>query len=1065
MSISVQQFWKLLVQSDLADAARATEWAAAFAKTEHGSNGSAKHAAAWLIGERRISKYQAEILLAGRPGPFVYGAYSIYDRIDTGRLAGIFRALHTESRHPVCLYFLSGAAANDAEVLARLAEQAEITNRVSLGHPHLLRCYELADEKAYKFIVIEDLQGRRVERLLATKGALPPADACRIARQAAVALGRLHAMGQVHGDIRPANLWLHADGNAKLVLFPLLRDPLAPPDAAADKGGRVPPEADYRAPELSEPNRAPDARSDIYSLGCTLYTMLANQPPFPGGDAAQKQARHQTEKLVPLDKLNPALPAALNKLVGYMMAKDPELRYQQANSVVEALLPHLAPDDAQTKPRPTSRRAQAYEAWLAKKTATAAAAGNGSGKTAAVATAAVSATVAAPAAPAAVPAAVAAPAAKPVPAAVAVGVATAVPAVAVPAGVAVAAATAIPAAVAVPAAAPLQSVPTAAMAMPVGAPMQTGFGAASALDAVTSVAASEEPFSSRPRRRRSNSGAIVMAGIVLMLLVGGGGAAWYFRDQFMPPEIAATGDHNTSGTVGDFSAAGHKPDGKTEGSTGTDKEKEEPPPPPEVPKDAIWALDDGMWDSPTKGKPWELKYLAPGAQAVIAIRPAEIVKQPESERLLDPRVLGTLADWFRQQLPALAGSPLDNIERAIIGLLPAGADGVPRLAVVLNLTTAVPEADLLKSWGDPTPEVFGEQTVYHKEDRSYWAPKADEGRVIVVGPSAEMREVVDGAAALVPLQIQFLLKSSDADRHFTCVVGPNLLAPDDKTLYPGVAGRLQNAVLWFLTGAEPDQPDAPTAGTTEPKGALVSGHLNGEAFFVELRLFEAESGPDKLDGAQGFHDRLQKLYKRVLAGVKALDWTPFSEKVLIDFPEEVAAVAPLTRVGAMDKQIVLRAYLPAGAADHLALGTYLCLLEQPHGMALAQAQPAASEVPKTAAQALQKKITLSFPRNTLEVSMQLLSEEIKIPITIIGTDLQLDGITKNQSFGLEERDQMAGDILRKIMLQANPDGKLVYVFRPKEGGGEEIFITTRAQVAKRGEKLPPELEKAPEKKK
>jgi hypothetical protein len=90
----------------------------------------------------------------------------------------------------------------------------------------------------------------------------------------------------------------------------------------------------------------------------------------------------------------------------------------------------------------------------------------------------------------------------------------------------------------------------------------------------------------------------------------------------------------------------------------------------------------------------------------------------------------------------------------------------------------------------------------------------------------------------------------------------------------------------------------------------------------------------------------------------------------------------------------------------------------------------------------------------------LLFDDVGVKYEILGGDLQLEGITKNQSFGLQESDKPAGEILRKIMALANVDGKLVYVIKPKAPGGPEmVFITTRAAAAKRGEKLPPELEK------
>ena len=102
-------------------------------------------------------------------------------------------------------------------------------------------------------------------------------------------------------------------------------------------------------------------------------------------------------------------------------------------------------------------------------------------------------------------------------------------------------------------------------------------------------------------------------------------------------------------------------------------------------------------------------------------------------------------------------------------------------------------------------------------------------------------------------------------------------------------------------------------------------------------------------------------------------------------------------------------------------------------------------------------MTLTFAKDTLEKSIQMISEEIGVPMEILGGDLQLEGITKNQSFALDERDKPAEAILRVILAKANPDGKLVYVVRSEEGR-ESIKITTRAAVAKRGETLPPGFE-------
>jgi hypothetical protein len=101
-------------------------------------------------------------------------------------------------------------------------------------------------------------------------------------------------------------------------------------------------------------------------------------------------------------------------------------------------------------------------------------------------------------------------------------------------------------------------------------------------------------------------------------------------------------------------------------------------------------------------------------------------------------------------------------------------------------------------------------------------------------------------------------------------------------------------------------------------------------------------------------------------------------------------------------------------------------------------------------QRLQKKITMTFPRNTLEMALQMLGNDTGVPITIIGHDLQMEGITKNQSFAFDERDQPAYVLLGKMMQICDPGGKLICVVR-QGAVGEELFLTTRVAARQRGE--------------
>jgi hypothetical protein len=175
----------------------------------------------------------------------------------------------------------------------------------------------------------------------------------------------------------------------------------------------------------------------------------------------------------------------------------------------------------------------------------------------------------------------------------------------------------------------------------------------------------------------------------------------------------------------------------------------------------------------------------------------------------------------------------------------------------------------------------------------------------------------------------------------------------------------------------------------------------------------------------------------------------------------VKIVGEFSRSGVEGRQAVLRCYLPAIAAQNLLMGTELALAENTAKNSSGDAGAAvAINEAQSIGQKLKRVTSLTFARDTLEKAIQLLADDIGVKAEIVGPDLQLEGITKNQSFGLDEKDKPADEILRDIMLKANPDGKLVYVIKPKEAGADEtLLITTRTAAAKRGDKLPAELVK------
>lgn len=1012
MSITVAEFWKLAVESKALSAEQARKLGEAYARAKGAppADDEVEKVAKAIVNGGALSRYQAKVLLAGRAGPFVYGDYLVFDRLDSGRLAGLFRARHIATRFPVCLYFLSGPGLQDPQAMTRLSSQASAAEAASARQSHLARCYHWADLGAYKFVALEDLHGESVAERLAVQGKLPASEACRIIRQAALGLEGLHGLKQAHGQIRPANLWLAEYGRVKLLGFPLTQDPLASAEASLDA------QADYLAPEAAQPGGAADTRSDIYSLGCTLYQLLAGQPLFGGGDRAKKAARHAAEPPA-LDKLKGLAPPALIQVLAYMLNKNPDQRYQSAAALAQALAPYAPPEPkSEATPHPG---AQGYELWLKQRS-----------------TAAGSAPAPAPTAP------VAAPNGSP-----AGGVATQVRPVSAASGGVVAAPSQTPLTMVVP------NIPAAISAPVMAAPVMTApvttapvFSAAQPAPVITSTSGGVSSATARVKRSRGSSlGLFAALGVGALLVVGAVVAMNSAQDQ----PAATSGDGNSVAAPKPNEIVGLTPKDQLDAKVAEQAAAAAAGAP--EPIQSIGGQT--IWQSPTAGEPLNLAYLAPGAQAILALRPAELVSHPEWEKLSDARTLGTLAGWLTADLPKAAGTKLENIDSVIVGLLD-GTPGPPRVALVVRTVETVSRDELLAAWGNPQAERIEKETIWLGKDVAYYLPEVGKQQTLVIAPPDETREIAQSAGQPPALrrEIESLLETSDADRHGTLLFAPNFTFSGAKSLFTEQGAKLQGPLDAFLVMENGD-------GVLElPKAAELSFHL-ADDLFLEFRVYNSYIGKQTGAVTQEFLDRVGRLPKQVSQYVRDLALSDYSKPVLWDYKDQLELLNKYVRAGVDGKQAVLRAYLPALAAHNLSLGAHLALLENSGAGAVRTASIVQTpKEPQTIAEKLQKKTSLAFPRNTLEMSLKLLGDDLGIEIEILGSDLQQEGITKNQSFGLDERDQPAGDILRKIMVLANPAGKLVYVIKAKEGGGEVLQVTTRAGAEKRGDKLPPELE-------
>ncbi len=284
----------------------------------------------WLIQQEKLTQYQAELLCRGRAGGLVLGNYIVLDKIGQGGMGTVFKARHRRMNRIVALKVLPSSLSNIPEAIARFAREVEAAAK--LQHPHIAAAYDADEAEGVHFLVMEHVDGPNLAAYVREKGALPVAAAVRLVAQAAKGLAVAHAQGIVHRDIKPSNLMVNRQGQLKMLDLGLaqMRDSASEVDLTTDvtQTGRTMGTVDYMAPEQARDAKTVDARADIYSLGCTLYFLLAGHTPAPPGSAAEKLLWHQTQEATPLIDVCEGCTARLEALVKRMLAKPPAARPQ-----------------------------------------------------------------------------------------------------------------------------------------------------------------------------------------------------------------------------------------------------------------------------------------------------------------------------------------------------------------------------------------------------------------------------------------------------------------------------------------------------------------------------------------------------------------------------------------------------------------------------------------------------------------------------------------------------------------------------------------------------------------
>lgn len=340
IKITLDSFLAVLKRSNLLTEGQVTAALEKFRAANPTASVEAKPFAEFLVRNKVLTVWQAEKVLQGKHKGFFLGRYRLLSLLGKGGMSSVYLAEHTVMKRRCALKVLPAKRVNDASYLGRFHREAQAV--AALDHPNIVRAYDVDMTQDagidIHFLSMEFVQGKSLLELVQEKGLIPIRDAVEYIRQSAQGLDHAHKAGLVHRDIKPGNLLITSGGVIKILDLGLARffnDEEASLTVEHDE--KVLGTADYISPEQAIDSHKVDHRTDIYSLGCTLYFLLTGHPPFNTGSLAQRLIAHQTKPAPKITAERPDVPASLIAIMDKMMAKKDIDRYQTAQDVADAM--------------------------------------------------------------------------------------------------------------------------------------------------------------------------------------------------------------------------------------------------------------------------------------------------------------------------------------------------------------------------------------------------------------------------------------------------------------------------------------------------------------------------------------------------------------------------------------------------------------------------------------------------------------------------------------------------------------------------------------------------------
>jgi len=260
------------------------------------------------------------------------GRYQIIEELGKGGMGKVYRVIDKKLNEEVALKLIKPEIASDKKTVERFSNELKLARKIV--HKNIARMFDLNEEKGTHYITMEYVRGEDLKRLIRKIGQLSAGQAIPIVKQVCEGLAEAHRLGVVHRDLKPQNIMVDEEGNARIMDFGIARSLKA--KGITDSGMMIG-TPDYMSPEQVE-GKEVDKHSDIYSLGVILYEMVTGQVPFKGETAFSIAFKHKSEKAKDPKEINAQVPSDLSHVILKCMEKDKEKRYQTAEVLHSELI-------------------------------------------------------------------------------------------------------------------------------------------------------------------------------------------------------------------------------------------------------------------------------------------------------------------------------------------------------------------------------------------------------------------------------------------------------------------------------------------------------------------------------------------------------------------------------------------------------------------------------------------------------------------------------------------------------------------------------------------------------